>query len=225
MRPPLLCITDRTQCRRRSVSALQWLCNADKKDHNPKHRLNVFFQSLYNCLVRGARAVLQFYPADGAQLAMISDSAMRCVSLLAPVCPCLIRMRIRCGFTGGTVIDFPNSAKAKKCVPFAFFVAAAPLTARLGTSSYCLQAAPEHLRRCPRLSVRISLSAAAHYGALRAVLGVDEEDETVPYAARYALSSHVHGTADAYGAVLAQARTSARSGPGSARRSRAASGS
>lgn len=61
------------------MSALQWLCNVDKKEHNPKHRLNVFFQSLYNCLVRGARAVLQFYPQDAEQLSMIQESAMRFV--------------------------------------------------------------------------------------------------------------------------------------------------
>jgi len=79
-----------------SVSALQWLCNADKREHNPKHRLNVFFQSLYNGLVRGARAVLQFYPEDPQQMELVTSSAMKC------------------GFTGGLVIDYPNSTKAKK---------------------------------------------------------------------------------------------------------------
>ena len=34
-----------------SVSALQWLCNADKKSHNPLKRLYRFFSSLYACLV------------------------------------------------------------------------------------------------------------------------------------------------------------------------------
>ena len=60
-----------------SISALQWLCNADKKEHNPRHRLNVFFQSLYNCLTRGARAILQFYPSDPSQMEMITNSAMK----------------------------------------------------------------------------------------------------------------------------------------------------
>lgn len=34
-----------------SISALQWLCNADKKGHNPAKRLNKFFSSLYSALV------------------------------------------------------------------------------------------------------------------------------------------------------------------------------
>ena len=38
-----------------SISALQWLCTAEQKAHNPIKRLNTFFQSLYACLVKGAR--------------------------------------------------------------------------------------------------------------------------------------------------------------------------
>ena len=34
-----------------SVSALQWLCNADRRDHHPPKRLYRFFSSLYACLV------------------------------------------------------------------------------------------------------------------------------------------------------------------------------
>ncbi len=34
-----------------SISALQWLCNADKKDHHPPKRLYLFFCSLYACMV------------------------------------------------------------------------------------------------------------------------------------------------------------------------------
>lgn len=34
-----------------SISALQWLCNADKKSHKPVQRLYHFFSSLYACLV------------------------------------------------------------------------------------------------------------------------------------------------------------------------------
>jgi 18S rRNA (guanine1575-N7)-methyltransferase len=79
-----------------SVSALQWLCNADRKSHVPKKRLMVFFQSLYKCLARGARAVFQFYPANVDQLDMITTAAMKC------------------GFSGGIVTDFPHSTKAKK---------------------------------------------------------------------------------------------------------------
>lgn len=42
-----------------SISALQWLCNADKAGHEPRKRLKRFFDSLYGSLARGARAVLQ----------------------------------------------------------------------------------------------------------------------------------------------------------------------
>lgn len=34
-----------------SVSALQWLCNADKTSHNPVNRLYKFFSSLFASLV------------------------------------------------------------------------------------------------------------------------------------------------------------------------------
>ena len=45
-----------------SVSAIQWLCYSDRQEDQPRQRLVRFFQSLYKCLRRGARAVLQFYP-------------------------------------------------------------------------------------------------------------------------------------------------------------------
>ena len=35
-----------------SISALQWLCNADKKYHHPPKRLLKFFSTLYSCMVR-----------------------------------------------------------------------------------------------------------------------------------------------------------------------------
>jgi 18S rRNA (guanine1575-N7)-methyltransferase len=79
-----------------SISALQWLCNADEKHHVPFKRLLRLFESLYKCLKRGARAVFQFYPENPAQMEMISSAAMRC------------------GFGGGILVDFPNSTKAKK---------------------------------------------------------------------------------------------------------------
>jgi hypothetical protein len=34
-----------------SVSALQWLCNADRSSHKPVQRLYKFFSTLYACLV------------------------------------------------------------------------------------------------------------------------------------------------------------------------------
>eukprot|EP01137_Pigoraptor_chileana_P012738 Opistho-2@4436 len=79
-----------------SVSALQWLCNADKKEHVPHKRLLKFFSTLYAAMARGARAVFQFYPQDPEQMEMITAAAMRA------------------GFTGGLVVDYPNSTKAKK---------------------------------------------------------------------------------------------------------------
>ncbi|XXG47845.1 hypothetical protein AAC387_Pa02g2417 [Persea americana] len=79
-----------------SISAIQWLCNADKSSNEPRLRLKAFFGSLYRCLTRGARAVLQLYPENEAQLEMITASAMRS------------------GFAGGVVVDFPHSTRAKK---------------------------------------------------------------------------------------------------------------
>jgi 18S rRNA (guanine1575-N7)-methyltransferase len=79
-----------------SISALQWLFYPAKKCHNPHRRLMAFFQSLYSVLHRGARAVLQFYPENSTQMEM----ALRCAT--------------QCGFTGGLVVDYPHSTKAKK---------------------------------------------------------------------------------------------------------------
>ncbi|EGG24477.1 hypothetical protein DFA_02720 [Cavenderia fasciculata] len=79
-----------------SISAIQWLCNAEKSHHNPRKRLLVFFQSLFQILTRGGKAVLQFYPESSAQIEMITAAALRC------------------GFTGGLLVDYPNSSKAKK---------------------------------------------------------------------------------------------------------------
>lgn len=79
-----------------SISALQWLCNVDKRDHEPFKRLKVFFDRLYSCLRKGARAALQFYPETAGQVEMITAAALRC------------------GFGGGLVVDFPHSSKAKK---------------------------------------------------------------------------------------------------------------
>ena len=73
---------------------------------NCSRRLTSFFMSLFNCLRSGARciifhpimcrAVIQLYPETPEQMELISKTATKC------------------GFTGGLVVDFPNSAKAKK---------------------------------------------------------------------------------------------------------------
>lgn len=79
-----------------SISVLQWLCNADKQWHNPRKRLSNFFTTLFMALKRGARAVFQFYPENDSQIEMIMAAAMKS------------------GFTGGLVVDYPNSKKARK---------------------------------------------------------------------------------------------------------------
>lgn len=79
-----------------SISAVQWLCNADKSRNDPRKRLKRFFDSLYACLSRGARAVLQVYPENPAQAEMLVAAAMKA------------------GFSGGLVVDFPHSTRAKK---------------------------------------------------------------------------------------------------------------
>ncbi|EKE42367.1 hypothetical protein ENUP19_0223G0029 [Entamoeba nuttalli] len=79
-----------------SISAIQWLCQADKKTHNPITRLRKLFEALFGCLKRGTRAVFQLYPETPNDLEMITNAATHA------------------GFTGGVVVDFPNSKKAKK---------------------------------------------------------------------------------------------------------------
>ncbi|XP_077168863.1 18S rRNA (guanine-N(7))-methyltransferase [Paroedura picta] len=98
-----------------SISAVQWLCNADKKTHSPPKRLYRFFSTLYTALARGARAVLQLYPENSQQLELITSQAMKA------------------GFTGGMVVDYPNSAKAKKFFLCLFAGPSAALPKGLGT--------------------------------------------------------------------------------------------
>ncbi|KAI6646298.1 18S rRNA (guanine-N(7))-methyltransferase-like [Oopsacas minuta] len=79
-----------------SISAVQWLCNADTKQHNPVKRMYTLFSTLYSALRRGAKAVLQVYPENSEQMELLTFQATKV------------------GFTGGLVIDFPHSSKAKK---------------------------------------------------------------------------------------------------------------
>ena len=60
-----------------SISAVQWLCNAESSDTNPQVRLARFFKGLYASLRRGGKAVCQYYPKDEAQRDMVSAAAMR----------------------------------------------------------------------------------------------------------------------------------------------------
>jgi len=61
-----------------SISAVQWLCNAETAEENeaPDRRLKRFFGGLYVSLKRGGRAVLQFYPKDKNQRDMICKAAI-----------------------------------------------------------------------------------------------------------------------------------------------------
>ncbi|EDQ89994.1 uncharacterized protein MONBRDRAFT_18922 [Monosiga brevicollis MX1] len=76
-----------------SVSALQWLCNQDKRWHEPRKRLKKFFTTLYGCMWPGLSAS---FPTDLWWLEMITHAAMKA------------------GFTGGVVVDYPHSTRAKK---------------------------------------------------------------------------------------------------------------
>ncbi|XP_059487765.1 probable 18S rRNA (guanine-N(7))-methyltransferase [Neocloeon triangulifer] len=98
-----------------SISALQWLCNADKAGHKPSKRLLAFFSSLYACLRRGAKAVLQFYPENNQQTELVMAQATRA------------------GFFGGLVIDYPHSTKAKKVFLVLMTGGAQSLPKALGT--------------------------------------------------------------------------------------------
>ena len=60
-----------------SISAVQWLCNAESSDTSPHGRLTRFFNGLYASLRRGGKAVCQFYPKNGAQRNMVSAAAIK----------------------------------------------------------------------------------------------------------------------------------------------------
>ncbi|XP_052902289.1 probable 18S rRNA (guanine-N(7))-methyltransferase [Anopheles moucheti] len=98
-----------------SISALQWLCNADKKSHVPPKRLYQFFSTLFSCLTRNARAVFQFYPENADQIELVTSQAMKA------------------GFYGGIVVDYPNSTKAKKYFLVLMTGGVAKLPVALGT--------------------------------------------------------------------------------------------
>ena len=60
-----------------SISAIQWLCNAESSDTSPQGRLTRFFSGLYQSLRRGGKAVCQFYPKNEAQRTMVSAAAIK----------------------------------------------------------------------------------------------------------------------------------------------------
>lgn len=78
-----------------SISAIQWLCNAESSDVSPTGRLSRFFNGLYASLRRGGRAVCQFYPKNDIQRNMISAAA------------------IKAGFGAGILEDDPGTKNEK----------------------------------------------------------------------------------------------------------------
>ncbi|ESZ97978.1 methyltransferase [Sclerotinia borealis F-4128] len=78
-----------------SISAIQWLCNADSSEVSSSGRLSRFFNGLYASLKRGGRAVCQFYPKNDEQRSMITGAA------------------IKAGFGAGILEDDPGTKNAK----------------------------------------------------------------------------------------------------------------
>jgi 18S rRNA (guanine1575-N7)-methyltransferase len=78
-----------------SISAIQWLCNAESSEVSSSGRLTRFFNGLYASLKRGGRAVCQFYPKNDLQRTMISGAA------------------IKAGFGAGILEDDPGTKNAK----------------------------------------------------------------------------------------------------------------
>ncbi|KAJ9663433.1 18S rRNA (guanine1575-N7)-methyltransferase [Coniosporium apollinis] len=78
-----------------SISAVQWLCNAESSEESAQGRLSRFFNGLYASLRRGGRAVCQFYPRNEEQKRMVSSAA------------------IRAGFGAGLLEDDPGTKSAK----------------------------------------------------------------------------------------------------------------
>lgn len=78
-----------------SISAIQWLCNAESSDVSPQGRLSRFFNGLYASLKRGGRAVCQFYPKNDEQKKMITSAA------------------VKAGFGAGLLEDDPDTKNVK----------------------------------------------------------------------------------------------------------------
>jgi 18S rRNA (guanine1575-N7)-methyltransferase len=78
-----------------SISAIQWLCQAETSEDSPSGRLFRFFNQLYASLKRGGRACLQFYPKNDEQKKMVAQAA------------------IKAGFGAGLLEDDPGTKSAK----------------------------------------------------------------------------------------------------------------
>lgn len=78
-----------------SISAIQWLCNAENSETSPAGRLSRFFNGLYASLKRGGMAVCQFYPKNDIQKQMITSAA------------------VKAGFGAGLLEDDPDTKNVK----------------------------------------------------------------------------------------------------------------
>ncbi|PSR81286.1 methyltransferase [Coniella lustricola] len=78
-----------------SISAIQWLCNAESSETSPEGRLSRFFNGLYSSLKRGGKAVCQFYPKNDKQRIMITQAA------------------VKAGFGAGLLEDDPETKNKK----------------------------------------------------------------------------------------------------------------
>ena len=78
-----------------SISAVQWLCNAESSETSAEGRLGRFFAGLYASLRRGGRAVCQFYPKNEVQRGMVCQAA------------------IKAGFGAGLLVDGEGMKSAK----------------------------------------------------------------------------------------------------------------
>ncbi|KAK4156639.1 S-adenosyl-L-methionine-dependent methyltransferase [Chaetomidium leptoderma] len=78
-----------------SISAIQWLCNAESSETSPAGRLSRFFNGLYASLKRGGMAVCQFYPKNDVQKQMITSAA------------------VKAGFGAGLLEDDPETKNVK----------------------------------------------------------------------------------------------------------------
>ena len=91
------------------------------------------FEVVTSCLFsslqgRGARAVFQFYPEDPRQVEIVTAQA------------------IKAGFSGGVVVDYPNSTKAKKFFLVLMTAGGQQMPAALGTEGADNQIANEQRR-------------------------------------------------------------------------------
>lgn len=115
-----------------SISAIQWLCNADRADVDPKRRLLAFFRTLYASLKRGGKVVCQFYPMDDKQTEAITSAAKAT------------------GFAGGVVID----GEGTKSVKFYLVLSAGIAEQEINLAGVSVDDAGTLARNKPRLSKR-----------------------------------------------------------------------